>query len=251
MKISIVTACFNAGSTVQATLESIAAQTFPDFEHIVVDGGSTDGTLEAIAAWKGHPVRLLHGPDRGIYDAMNKGIAASTGDVVGFLNADDRYADADVLSWIAGAMSDPAVDCAYGDLVFVDPSDRRLLRYWKSARFDPVDFRRGWLPPHPTLYVRRDVFEDVGPFTLAYRAAGDIEWMMRLLSRPRLRAEHIPRVLVEMDAGGVSNAGLAAHLRTNRDVWRACALLGIPPAAFVLGKIVRKIPQWLNRKRAP
>jgi glycosyltransferase involved in cell wall biosynthesis len=251
VKISIVTASFNAAATLQAALASVAAQDFRDFEHIIVDGGSTDGTLDVIAAWKGHRVRFLPGPDRGIYDAMNKGIAASAGDVVGFLNADDRYADAHVLSRIANAMNDPAVDCVHGDLTFVDPSDRRLLRYWKSAPFAPADFRRGWLPPHPTLYIRRNVFDSVGPFTLDYRAAGDIEWMMRLFSRPLLHAHYIPQVLVEMDAGGVSNAGLKAYLRTNRDVWRACTLLGIPPATFVLGKIVRKIPQWLNRKHAP
>jgi glycosyltransferase len=247
MRISVVTVCFNSAATIEATLRSVAAQTQRGFEHLVVDGGSTDGTLEIVRAWNAHPVRLLTGPDRGIYDAMNKGVAAATGDAVGFLNADDRYADADVLASIAAALERPGTDFVHGDLVFVDPATRRLLRYWRGAEFDPRRFRNGWLPPHPTLYVRRAAFEAAGPFTLAYRAAGDIEWMLRLLTLPGLRGTYIPRVLVEMDAGGVSNAGLRAFLHTNRDVWRSCARLGIAPARFVFGKTARKIPQWLHR----
>jgi glycosyltransferase involved in cell wall biosynthesis len=249
VKISIVTVCYNSAATIEATLRSIAAQTYVDFEHIVVDGGSVDGTLALVEGWKGHPVRVVPGPDRGMYDAMNKGVAIATGDVIGFLNADDRYADTQALAAIGNAMDDPAVDWCQGDLVFVDSKSRKVQRYWQGGEYKSRLFRLGWLPAHPTLYVRRAIVTAVGPFSLKYRVAADIEWMMRLLSRPGLHTIYIPRILVEMDAGGVSNAGLGAFLRANLDVWRACRALRIPGAPFVVGKMLRKLPQWLRRLR--
>jgi glycosyltransferase involved in cell wall biosynthesis len=250
VKISVITVCFNSVATLRATLESVSAQRGCEFEHIVVDGGSTDGTLALIEAWRGHPIRFVPGPDRGIYDAMNKGIAAATGDVVGFLNADDRYANDQALASVAAAMADPSTDCCQADLVFVDAASRKVLRYWRSAEFERRRFVFGWLPAHPTLYVRRDVFASVGAFSLAYRVAADVEWMIRLFSRPSLHCVYIPRVLVAMDSGGVSNAGAGAFLRANRDVWRACRALGVAPAPFVIGKTARKLPQWWRRLRA-
>jgi glycosyltransferase involved in cell wall biosynthesis len=246
MKISIITVCYNSAATIGATLESISAQRHVDFEHIVVDGGSTDGTLAAIEAWRGHPIRLVRGPDRGIYDAMNKGIAAATGEVIGFLNADDRHADDAALERIAAAMADPLVDACHADLVLVDAASRKVLRYWKGREFGRYHFAFGWLPAHPTLFVRRAMVHAVGNFDLAYRIAADSEWMIRLLRQPGLVSVHIPRILVEMDAGGASNAGPGAFLRANREVWRACQGLSIPAAPFVLGKIARKLPQWLR-----
>lgn len=250
MKISVVTVCFNSESTLEATLRSIERQRWRHFEHVVVDGGSTDGTLALIAGWTSHPIRLISGPDHGIYDAMNKGVAAATGDAIGFLNADDRYADDDCLGAIAHALSTPAVDFVHGDLIFVRPADRSLLRYWKGAPFRRRLLPFGFLPGHPTLYVRRAVFEATGAFSLDYGAAGDIEWMIRLLARPGLHSTYIPRVLIEMNAGGVSNSGWRAHLHATRQVWQACVRLGLSPLPFVLGKTLSKLPQWL-RRRAP
>ena len=248
MKISIVTVCLNSAATIEATLRSVAQQSYRDFEHVVVDGGSTDDTLALIAKWDLHDVRLIGGPDRGIYDAMNKGVAAATGDAIGFLNADDRYADAEALGAIADALSDASVDFVHGDLVFVDPLRRTVVRHWKGAVFDRPRFMLGFLPPHPTLYVRRAAFLATGAFSLAHGTAGDVEWMIRLLARPALRSTYIPRVLVEMTAGGVSNASWRSWLRANRHVWRACAQLGVSPAPFVVGKTLRKVPQWLRRR---
>ena len=250
MKLSIVTVCLNSAATIEATLRSVAGQSYKNFEHVVVDGGSTDDTLSLIANWDLHDVHLIGGPDRGIYDAMNKGVAAATGGAIGFLNADDCYADADALSAIAEALADAAMDFVHGDLVFVDPAQRRVMRYWKGAPFDSARFALGFLPAHPTLYVRRPAFEATGPFSLAYGTAGDVEWMIRLLARPALRSAYIPRVLVEMNAGGVSNATWRAWLRANGHVWRACARLGVRPAPFVIGKALRKLPQWLRRRVA-
>ncbi len=250
MKITIITVCYNSAGTIGSTLRSIARQTFRDFEHIIVDGGSTDGTLALINHWDGHPVRLANGPDRGIYDAMNKGIAMATGDVLGFLNADDRYANDGVLHTIAAAFADGRTDFSHGDLVFVNAGDRKVTRYWKGSPFDRREFLRGWLPPHPTLYIRRSLVEAVGPFSLSYRVAADIEWMMRFLSRGNLHSIYIPKILVEMDAGGASNAGWRAFLSANRDVWKACRALKVSPAPFVFGKTARKLPQWWRQLRA-
>jgi glycosyltransferase involved in cell wall biosynthesis len=247
MKFSIITVCFNSAATIEATLASVAEQGWRDFEHILVDGGSTDGTLDRVRAWRGHALRVMSGPDRGIYDAMNKGVAAATGDAIGFLNSDDRYADDTVLATLADALVD--ADFAHGDLVFVDPTHRGILRYWKGGALDRRQLPYGSLPAHPTLYVRRPVFAAIGPFSLDYGSAGDIEWMIRLLSPAALRSAYIPRVLVQMDAGGVSNAGWRAHLRSSREVWRACAHLGVSPAPFVIGKALRKLPQWLHRSQ--
>ena len=246
MKVSIITVCFNSAATLQHTLESVSAQRGAEFEHIIVDGGSTDGTLALLDAWKGHPLKVVSESDRGIYDAMNKGIALASGEVIGFLNADDRYADEHALASIAQAMAHPKVDCCQADLVFVDAKSRRVLRYWKSAEFERPRFAFGWLPAHPTLYVRKSAFRQVGNFSLNYGVAADIEWMMRLLSLPGLRCAYIPRVLVTMDAGGVSNAGLRAFIRNNHHVWRACRTLRIQALPFVVGKTARKIPQWLR-----
>lgn len=250
MKISVITVCFNSAATITAALASVAQQSHPDIEHVVVDGGSTDGTLTLLANWKEHAIKLITGPDRGIYDAMNKGVAACTGDAVGFLNSDDRLADANVLANIATAMEEGRSDCAQGDLVFVDPQSRRTTRYWKSDVFARDRFMRGWLPPHPTLYVRKSVFDQVGPFSLAYRVAADVEWMIRLFSRPHLRCVYVPGVIVEMDAGGVSNGSASSYLRANMEVWKACRALGLSATRFVLGKAARKIPQWLRRSTA-
>jgi glycosyltransferase involved in cell wall biosynthesis len=249
--ISVITVCFNSASTILATLESVASQRHDAFEHIVVDGGSTDGTLEQIESWTGHPIRLIRGPDRGIYDAMNKGVAAAHGDIIGFLNSDDRYADENALASIARSMADDTTDCTQGDLVFVDAHTRSVLRYWQSSPFSEGRFRFGWLPAHPTLYVRRDAFKRVGPFNLDFKVAADVEWMMRLFSRPAIRCARVPRILVSMNAGGVSNAGSGAFLRANRETWTACRRNGISPAPFVFGKVLRKIPQWLRRAGAP
>lgn len=250
MKVSIVTVCFNSAATIEATLASISAQSWRDFEHIVVDGGSTDDTLARVQAWREHPVRLLRGPDAGIYDAMNKGMAAATGDAIGFLNSDDRYADADALTAIAQGMADGAVDFVHGDLVFVDPAGRSVVRYWKGAAFDRRQLRLGWLPAHPTLYVRRAAFEAIGPFSLDYGTAGDVDWMIRLLAGGSHGSTYLPRVLVEMNAGGASNASLGSYLRASRQVWRSCTLHGLAPVPFFLGKTLRKLPQWLRRRVA-
>jgi glycosyltransferase len=244
----VVTAVRNAAGTVASCLESVARQTHP-VEHIVVDGASTDGTLAALEPWRARGVRLLSGPDRGIYDAMNKGVALATGAVVGTLNADDAYADERVIADVAALFEDPRVDCAYGDLVCVDARDpARVVRRWRAGPYGPGRMRNGWMPPHPTFFARRAHYERFGGYRLTLGTAADYELMLRFLLAGGLRAAYLPRVLVRMRAGGASSRSLAARLRANRMDREAWRVNGLRPRPWtLLLKPLRKIGQFAPR----
>lgn len=250
MKISIITATYNSGKTIADTLDSVATQSHDDVEHIVVDGQSNDDTLSILDAHRGRIARLVSEPDQGIYDAMNKGIGMATGEVIGLLNSDDVFADRDSLSEVAAVMQDPDVDCCYGDLVYVDSGDlSRIVRYWKSRPYEAGLFRKGWVPPHPTFYVRRHVYERYGRFDLNYRLAADFELMLRFLEKHRIRSVYIPRVLVKMRLGGATNQSLANIFKQNVEIYRSARQhqIGMSVAKFVLGKIWARSAQFLSR----
>lgn len=218
MNISVITATYNCGQTLSTTLESISAQRYPHIEHLVMDGNSKDDTLDLVRGWSKHPIKLESGPDKGIYDALNKGIAKASGDIVGFLHADDVLQDDRVLEKVARAFEDPSVQAVYGDLVYVDPEDLgRVIRTWHSGDFDRRKLRRGWMPPHPTFYARRSLYERLGGFDLRYRIAADYDCMLRLLSVDEVRTVYIPEVLVRMRIGGVSNRSLKNILQKSRE----------------------------------
>ena len=229
MKISVITVCYNSALTIKNTLESVALQRYKDFEHLIVDGGSTDGTLEIIRAWSGHPVRLTSESDEGIYDAMNKGIKLATGDVVAFLNADDFYKDADVLARVARVMQAEQLDALYGDVEFFRPGQQDIVaRRYNSGRFTAGRLGWGWMPAHPALFVRRALFERYGVFRTDYRIAGDFEFIARVFKHPELRHRHLPESLVRMQLGGISTSGWRATLQLNREMMRACRANAIP-----------------------
>lgn len=243
-RISVITASYNSAATICDCLESVAAQEL--FEHIVVDGGSTDSTLEIVGRFP-HVTRVVSEPDRGIYDAMNKGISLARGEVVAILNSDDFYADRGVLARVARLFEDQATDSCYGDLVYVDARDTtRITRRWKSGPFVPGAFYWGWMPPHPTFFVRRSVYEKWGLFNLAMGSAADYELMLRFLLRHRISARYLPEVLVKMRSGGVSNASLANRLRANRMDRKAWLVNGLTlyPWTICL-KPLRKIGQFV------
>lgn len=251
LKISIITVVRN-NPQVAGALQSVLDQVHPGAtESIVIDGASTDGTLAALEPLKGRIAHLVSEPDGGIYEAMNKGLALATGDIVGLLNADDLYQDDHVLARVARAFEDPAVDACYGDLVYVRASDpTRVVRYWRSGPPKPDSFRWGWMPPHPTLFLRREVLERLGPFNLTYRIAADYEFMLRAFVKHRIRAAYVPEVLVRMRAGGASNGSLGNIFKANsecRDAYRhldlRCSTLFTPL------KLARHAAQLIARPR--
>lgn len=215
MKISIITATWNSAATIENAILSVASQGYPDLEHIIVDGNSSDGTLPIVFRYEHLIDKLISEPDHGIYDAMNKGISLATGEVIGILNSDDFYANANVLSKVARVFEDPGIDTSYGDLIYVDPTNvNRITRYWKANSHHPRSFYQGWMPPHPTFFVRRRVYENYGHFNVALGTAADYELTLRLLLKYKVSTTYIPEVLVHMRAGGASNASIKSRLAT-------------------------------------
>jgi glycosyltransferase involved in cell wall biosynthesis len=243
MKITVITVAFNASHTIADTLGSVAAQLHQDVEHIVVDGASTDGTLAVIECHGQRVSRLVSEPDHGIYDAMNKGLRLATGDIIGFLNADDVYADPSVLARVSANMEANGLDALFGDAEFVSPRHpERPLRHYRSERFHPERIAWGWMPAHPTLFLRRELYERFGLFRTDYRIAGDFELVARMFHGDTLKYRHVPEVLVRMRTGGVSTGGWRNTLLLNREVLRACRENGISTS---LPKILSKYPAKL------
>ncbi len=245
MKITVITVSFNSAASIADTLDSVATQTHPAIEHIVIDGGSTDDTVAIVRDRGKHVTRLTSEPDRGIYDAMNKGLKLATGDLVGFLNADDMFAHPGVVAMIArAAEQEPDADSVYGDLVYVR-ADRpdQVLRYWRSGEFTRSKLRFGWMPPHPTFYVRKAKLAEIGHFNDQLRIAADYEFVLRWLGQPNARAAYIHDVLVRMRIGGASNRSLKVILSKSReDLWalRHNRVGGLPT---LICKNLRKLPQ--------
>ncbi len=245
MSVSVISVTHNAVQTLAQCLDSVAVQQQAS-EHIIIDGGSTDGTLDLLAKRQDELGRVISEPDRGIYDAMNKGIKLASGEIIGILNADDFYPSTQVLGRVKAVFSDPSVDACYGDLRYVDAVDvKKTVRYWRSGDFDAKKFYWGWMPPHPTFFVRRRVYEQFGGFRLDLGSAADYELMLRFLLREGIRAVYIPEVLVHMRTGGVSNARVSNRIQANRMDRKAWAVNGLKPYPWTLWmKPLRKIGQW-------
>lgn len=248
MKISIITVCRNSAHTIRDTLASVQSQSHPEVEHILIDGASTDNTPAIIREFD-HVTRLISEPDQGLYDAMNKGIRLATGAVVGILNADDFYPHPDVLAKVAAVFKQQKIAAVYGDLRYVHPKvTNRTVRLWRSGAFDPELFRCGWMPPHPTFFVRRSIYEVYGGYDVRLRSAADYELMLRFLYKFRIPVWYLPEILVHMRTGGLSNRSLQNRWRANREDRSAWALNGLKPAFYTLWlKPLRKIPQYLYR----
>jgi glycosyltransferase involved in cell wall biosynthesis len=249
LKISIITVCYNSAGTLQDTLASVREQSYPQIEHIVVDGASTDGSVDVIRNKGSRVTTFVSEPDRGIYDAMNKGIQLATGDVVGFLNSDDVFANDDVVSRIAQTMRDPSIDACYGDLVYVSQEDtNKVVRYWKSRKYKHGLFNRGWVPAHPTFYARRDVYLKYGGFDLGMRLAADFDILLRFFVAHKITSAYIPEVLVRMRLGGATNGSLGNVLRQNREISRAFHKysldVGLKPFAF---KLISRVSQFVRK----
>ena len=219
MKITLITVCLNSEKTIKETLKSVANQTFKNIEHIIVDGKSSDQTLPIIYNYP-HVSKILSGKDKGVYHAMNKGINLASGDVVGFLNSDDIYASNHILKKVAYLFENNlSLDGCYADLVYFNKLDTsKLVRYWKSNKFEKGAFSKGWSPPHPTFFVRRKVYKRFGKFNLNYSISSDIELMMRLLEIHKINTVYIPQTWIKMRMGGLSNKNLKNIIKLNKEI---------------------------------
>jgi len=238
MKISIITVAYNSAATLKDTFESVLAQTYENFEYILVDSASTDGTPDLIAAYTsrfGNRLRYICEPDRGAYDAMNKGIAAATGDVIGILNSDDFYTSPQVLATVAETLQRTGADAVYGDIHYVSPKDlRRPVRYYSSRKFTPERMRMGFMPAHPSFYCKAEVYRRYGNFDLSYKVASDFEHLLRLLYVQRISTAYIPLDFVTMRTGGLSNAGWRSRLQIMKDHRRALRANGVKSSYLYL-----------------
>ena len=249
MKISIITASYNSAGTIKDTLDSVRDQCNVDVEHLIIDGVSTDETLSICVDYP-HIAEVSSKKDKGIYDAMNRGIDICTGDIVGILNSDDFYVDAHVLEDVVKAFENTDIDAIYGDLVFVREDDTQsVIRVWRSGEQDARKWLNGWMPPHPTFFVRRELYDKFGRFNLALRSAADYELMLRFIYKEGVKVGYIPRVLVKMREGGQSTASLRNRLLANREDSMAWEINGLKKSALTtILKPLRKINQFFVRE---
>jgi glycosyltransferase involved in cell wall biosynthesis len=223
------------------------AQTYTNYEYIIVDGKSTDNTLEIIKSYEHPNIRWISEPDKGIYDAMNKGLRMATGDITGILNSDDFYINNDVLSKVAKTFEEEKVDSVYSDLAYVDASDlNKIVRHWKSGKYKEGSFLEGWMPPHPTFFVRRSIYQKYDPFDVRLKSAADYELMLRFIHKFKISVAYIPETLVKMRTGGVSNASFKHRFRANREDRLAWEYNKLEPKLYTLIlKPLRKVQQFL------
>lgn len=249
LSISVVTATLNCVKTLPDCLASVAQQNYSNLEYIIVDGGSTDGTVELIYEHINRIDIFKSECDEGIYDALNKGIKLASGDVVGFLHADDTYGSNDVLSKIEKAFQDPSVCAVFGDLEYVSSNDKsKVIRRWAGEPFRPRLLYWGWMPAHPTLYVRREWYEKIGGFDSRYRISGDYHSILMLFSQPGFKTIYIPNVLVKMSLGGASNRSFKALLQKFREDWLALRLCNFSIASAIIAivwKNLSKLKQFV------
>lgn len=248
MKVSIVTVCFNSIDTIEQTLNSVLSQTYPDIEYIVIDGGSTDGTLDILKKYRNQIHRYVSEPDHGIYNAMNKGIRLAAGDIVATLNSDDVYADETIVSRMAEFMRKNNLDAAYGDLVYTAPANTtHITRVWKAGKYKKNAFRHGWVMPHPTFFCKNQFFERYGYFDERFQIAADFELMLRFVEKHKINVGYLPEVIVKMRSGGKANV-LRGMIRGNWEILKSFRLNGLhlSPCYFVLKPII-KLSQILKR----
>lgn len=256
-KISIITASYNAQETIKSTLESILQQDYKEIEHIIIDGASTDQTLSIINPFlslyqeQNIPLKIISEKDQGIYDAMNKGIQHASGEIIGFLNADDFFSSSHSLSYIIDAFHSQKSDCVFGQVAFID-QNATIKRAWSGSCYSPLAFFLGWHPAHPTFYVKKDIFNRLGVFNLNYKIASDYELMLRFLQKHKISSAYIPHRLVTMRIGGASNASMSNIIKANLECFRAWRenKLSIFPL-FILFKPLRKALNAIIQKFKP
>ena len=246
MKLSIITVVYNNIKYIKSNLECIEKQSLKDIEHIVIDGGSTDGTFEYLQSNHEMPVELVSEPDSGIYDAMNKGLKIAKGDIIGFLNSDDIYASDSILERIAEIFSNNKVDSVYGDLVCMDKDFKKTIRHWKSGEYREGIMENGWMPPHPAFFVRKSIYDKYGNFNTDFEISSDYELMLRLLHKNNISTYYLPKVIVNMRSGGKSYK-VSNYLTKFKEDYMAMKTNNIQKPLYCLfRKNIDKLPQFFN-----
>ncbi len=249
MKVSIVTVVYNNKDTICHAIDSVLGQTHDDIEYIIIDGDSTDGTIDIVKSYGDKISQFVSEPDSGIYDAMNKGIRLATGEIVGILNSDDFFEDEHTLAKIVAAFNVSNTDSVYGDLVYVRKDDlSSVVRYWKSSIFEVKKLKNGWMPPHPTFYVKREIYDKHGDFDASFKISADYDLVLRFLGSAGISTYHIPEVLVRMRVGGESNRSLKNIIRKTQEDGRAIIKNNAGNHLGIFLKNVRKVPQFARRR---
>jgi len=247
MKVSIITVVFNGVRMIEDCIKSVTRQTYPNIEHTVIDGGSTDGTVETVERYSDRIAKFISEPDNGMYDAMNKGIKAATGDIIGILNSDDFYVDEHVIEDIVRTITENKTDSCYGDIVYVDRDiPDKIVRIWNAGEFRKDKFKKGWMPPHPAFFVKKKIYEQYGYLNLSFPLAADYELMLRFLYKYKVSTTYIPKVLVKMRAKGTSKPGTYT-LRTMVENYKAWKVNNLNYPITMLLKPFSKISQFLIR----
>ena len=249
MKVSLITVSYNAASVIQTCIESVLAQDYPDIEYLIIDGASMDGTVELVQSYGDRITRFVSEPDKGIYDAMNKGIQLGTGDIVGLLNADDLYANDQIISRVVQEFQSKQVDTVYGDLVYIQDNNLdQIVRYFPGVDFHPNKLRKGMMPPHPTFFVKRELYEQFGMFDTQYKIVADFDLMVRLFHTHQVSYSYIPEVLVKMRSGGASTQGIKSTLTINQEMLHSCRSHGISTnLPLIYSKYFSKVFQLVKK----
>lgn len=248
MKVSVITVTYNSAKYLQSCIDSVAAQDYNNVEYIIIDGGSTDETISIIKNNESKIAKWVSEKDKGMYDAINKGMQIASGEIIGLLNSDDMYYATDVVSNIVKCFSEQKVDSVYADLAYVDPDEtRRVMRYWRGMRYQRLRFLYGWMPAHPTFYVKKEIIQQLGNYEIHYFTACDYEFMARYLFKHRISSYYLPKLIVKMRKGGQSNGSVFRRLRANRRDYLAMKQNKIPmPLLVSFLKPLRKLPQYYS-----
>jgi glycosyltransferase involved in cell wall biosynthesis len=246
MKVSLITVTYNAEEFIDQCIQSVLSQTYNDIEYIIVDGGSTDSTMTIIEKYKASITKIISEPDKGIYDAMNKGIALATGDIIGILNSDDFFPENNIIETVADAFGGGIAQIVYGNLWYILPTfPNKIIRKWKSQPYKKNLFQWGWMPAHTTFFAKRDLFAKYGNYNIGFKTAADYELMLRFIHKFELEAVHINKVLVIMRTGGVSNRSLRNRLSASWNDFRAMRHNSLKwPLLAIMLKPLRKISQY-------
>ena len=249
LKISIITATYNSAKTIESTIQSVLSQTYPNIEHILIDGASKDSTQEIVQNFQNHhpSIRYISEPDKGIYDALNKGVQLASGDIIGFLHSDDYFENELVIEQIINTFQLQQCDGVYGDLRYVSSENtKKVIRYWKSRDFNSVLIKNGWMPAHPTLYLKKEVYKKHGQFDLSFKIAADYDFMLRILKDDTLKFTYLPMVITNMRVGGASNTLGNIKLKMKEDL-KALKKNQIGGLGVLVRKNLSKLNQFTQR----